>query len=98
QIPTFLTEVWERNQAGKPKSDYEDWSSFKDGIAYFLRVSETGKVLSARANGSAAYSGGEWGTYVPLLEKLRFAPGRIGAHPVECRVLARVEHTFIEGR
>ncbi|WP_254513924.1 toxin-antitoxin system YwqK family antitoxin [Anatilimnocola floriformis] len=98
QIPQFLKEVHERNQAGTIKSSYEDCSSFEDGITYFLTVDTTGQVTAAKANGSSIYSGGNWNTYPPLLTQLRFQPGRLRGHAVECRVIARVEHTFVEGR
>ncbi|QDU18981.1 DMP19 family protein [Urbifossiella limnaea] len=97
RVPGFLREVYERNLAGATRSDYEDWNTFKDGIAYFLMVDEAGAVTSAVANGSGVYSGGEWGTYPPLLARLRFAPGRIRGRAVRCRVLATVDHTFVEG-
>ena len=80
-VPAFLREVYERNLAKAIKSDYEDWNTFSDGIAYFLTVSETGEVTHAVANGSGVYSGGNWGTYPPLLMELRFAPGRIRVAP-----------------
>jgi antitoxin component YwqK of YwqJK toxin-antitoxin module len=95
-IPGFLREVHERNLAKAVKSDYEDWNTFDDGIAYFLIVNESGEVRSATANGSGVYSGGNWDTYPPLLRKLQFSPGRIRGRAVECRVLARVDHTFVE--
>ena len=98
QIPDFLREVHERNLAKALKSDYEDWNRFDDGIAYFLTVNEAGEVTDARANGSGVYSGGSWGIYRPLLMQLRFTPGRIRGRAVECRVLARVDHTFVEGK
>jgi hypothetical protein len=97
QIPDFLREVHDRNLAKAIKSDYEDCSTFNDGIAYFLLVNEAGEVTSATPNGSDIYSGGNWDTYKPLLRQLRFTPGRIRGHAVECRVLARVDHTFVEG-
>jgi len=97
EVPPFLREVHERNLAGKLKDDYEDCNTFNDGIAYFLTVDESGKVTAAVANGSGARSGGDWDTYPPLLRKLRFDPGRIRGRAIECRVLARVDHTFIEG-
>lgn len=95
-VPSFLQEVHERNLAGTLRDEYEDCSSFNDGIAYFLTIDAAGQVTAATANGSGIYSGGEWDTYVPLLRKLRFTPGRIRGHAIECRVLARVDHTFIE--
>ena len=95
-MPDFLREVHERNLSKTIRSDYEDCSTFNDGIAYFLTVDESGKVTAATANGSGVYSGGDWGTYPPLLRKLRFAPGRIRGRAIECRVLARVDHRFIE--
>lgn len=96
KLPQFLREVHERNLAGTLKNEYEDCNTFDDGIAYFLTVDESGKVTAATANGSGVYSGGDWDTYPPLLRKLRFSPGRIRGRPVECRVLASVDHTFIE--
>jgi antitoxin component YwqK of YwqJK toxin-antitoxin module len=95
-IPDFLQEVHERNVAKALKSDYEDWNTFRDGIAYFLVVNEAGEVISANANGSGVYSGGNWDTYPHLLRRLRFTPGRIRGRAIECRVLARVDHTFAE--
>ncbi|HZZ78223.1 MAG TPA: DUF4375 domain-containing protein [Gemmataceae bacterium] len=97
KMPTFLQEVFERNRARKLESDYEDWHTFNDGIAYFLMIDEKGAVASARANGSGVYSGGEWDTYLPLLHQLRFTPGSIRGRAVPCQVLARVDHTFVEG-
>ena len=96
KIPDFLRDVHKRNLANALKSDYEDCNTFKDSIAYFLSVDEKGEVTSARANGSGVYSGQDWDTYVPLLRTLRFAPGRIRGRAVECRVLAEVDHTFVE--
>ena len=86
----------DRTYAKQLKSDYEDWSTFNDGIAYFLTVNEAGDVTAASANGSRIYSGGDWETYPPLLRRLRFSPGRIRGRAVACRVLARVDHTFVE--
>ena len=96
EVPQFLREVHERNLAGKLKEEYEDCNTFNDGIAYLLAVDEFGSVTAATANGSGVYSGGDWNTYPPLLRKLRFAPGRIRGRAIECQVLARVDHTFIE--
>jgi antitoxin component YwqK of YwqJK toxin-antitoxin module len=96
KVPQFLREVHERNLAGTLKDNYEDCNTFDDGIAYFLTVDVSGDVTAARATGSGVYSGGEWDTYPPLLRKLRFTPGRIRGRAIECRVLARVDHTFIE--
>jgi len=95
--PQFLLDVYERNLAGKIKDDYEDWSTFNDGITYFLSVNANGEVEEVRANGSSVYSGGDWETYKPLLKQLRFSPGRIRGRAVECGVIVRVEHTFAEG-
>jgi antitoxin component YwqK of YwqJK toxin-antitoxin module len=97
QVPDFLREVHERNQTGTTRNEYENCNTFNDGIAYFLTVSATGEVVDIRANGSGVYSGGSWGTYPPLLRQLRFRPGRILKRAVECRVLAMVDHTFVEG-
>ncbi|HEV3439050.1 MAG TPA: DUF4375 domain-containing protein [Gemmata sp.] len=96
-VPDFLREVHERNLTNTTRSDYEVCSTFNDGIAYFLTVSEMGEVTDATANGSGVYSGGNWDTYPPLLRQLRFTPGRVRGRAVECRVLASVNHTFVEG-
>jgi hypothetical protein len=96
-MPDFLREVHERNLGRALKSDYEDANTFNDGITYFLTVSETGEVSAARATGSGVYSGGNWDTYSPLLKLLRFTPGRIRGRAIECRVVANVDHTFVEG-
>lgn len=98
RVPNFLREVHERNQTKTTRSDYEDCSTFKDGIVYFLTVDESGEVTDVLTRGSGVYSSGEWGTYPPLLQQLRFSPGRIRGRAVECRVLARVDHTFVEGK
>jgi antitoxin component YwqK of YwqJK toxin-antitoxin module len=96
KVPQFLREVHERNLAGTLHDSYEDCNTFDDGIAYFLTVDVSGEVTAATANGSGVYSGGAWDTYPPFLRKLRFSPGRIGGRAIECRVLARVDHTFVE--
>jgi hypothetical protein len=36
--------------------------------------------------------------YPPLLEKLRFTPGRLRGRALGCRVYARVDHTFVDGK
>ena len=98
KVPPMLQEVYERNQAGEVEAgDYEDWNMFDDGIAYFLTVNEAGEVMRAVPNGSGIYSGREWDTYPPLLRQLRFKPGRIRGQAIKCRVLATVDHTFVEG-
>jgi antitoxin component YwqK of YwqJK toxin-antitoxin module len=97
-VPDFLREVHERNLTKTTRSEYEDCSTFNDGIAYLLTVSETGEVTGAVASGSDVYSGGNWDTYPPLLRQLRFTPGRVRGRAVECRVVARVDHTFVEGK
>ncbi len=97
KVPQFLQEVHERNQAGELREEYEDCNTFDDGIAYFLTLNEAGDVMSAVPNGSGVYSVGEWGTYPPLLMQLRFKPGRIRGRAIECRVLARIDHTFVDG-
>lgn len=98
KLPQFLLDVHERNLAGKLKDEYEDSNTFDDGIAYFLMVNPSGEVISAKANGSGVYSMGEWGTYIPFLHQLRFAPGRIRGRAIECQVLAWIKHTFVEGK
>jgi antitoxin component YwqK of YwqJK toxin-antitoxin module len=96
KVPQFLREVHDRNLAGTLQDDYEDYNTFNDGIAYFLTVDVSGEVTAATANGSSVYSGGEWDTYPPFLRRLRFTPGCIRGRAIECRVLARVDHTFVE--
>jgi antitoxin component YwqK of YwqJK toxin-antitoxin module len=96
KIPQFLQDVYQRNLASKLNDNYEDWSDFKDGIAYFLTVDTSGRVTKAYAHASGVYSIGDWNTYVPLLMKLRFAPGSARGRPIECRVFAKVDHTFVE--
>jgi antitoxin component YwqK of YwqJK toxin-antitoxin module len=97
EVPDFLREVYGRNLKNVLRSDYEDLNTFNDGITYFLTVGETGEVIDVEARGSGVYSGGCWGVYVPFLEQLRFNPGRVRGRAVECRVVARVDHTFVEG-
>jgi hypothetical protein len=96
-VPGFLREVEQRNRDGAIRSEYEDWNTFDDSIGYFLSVDESGEVVSADATGSGVYSGPEWDTYVPVLEKIRFEPGSIGGRAIPCRVMAWVAHTFVEG-
>ena len=96
-VPDFLREVHERNLNRNISCEYKNWDTFDDGIAYLLTVSETGDVRDATANGSGCYSGGSWNIYPPLLKRLRFTPGLVRGRAVECRVLARVDHTFVEG-
>lgn len=96
KVPAFLDEVHERNLSDKLKDDYEDWNTFDDGIAYFLTVDDSGKVISVTANGSGVYSVGELETYPPILRHLRFKPGRIRGRAIECTVLARIDHKFAE--
>ncbi len=97
KLPVFLQEVYARNLAGALRDRYEDWNTFDDGIAYFLTVGEKGDVTDVNANGSGVYSGGDWETYPPFLRQLRFTPGRVSGNAIPCRVLARVDHRFIEG-
>ncbi len=96
EIPRFLREVHERNLKGKLKDEYEDCNTFNDGIGYFLTVDESGKVTEVAFNACGVYSHGDSRAYIPLLYKLRFAPGRIRGQAVVCRVTAVVDHTFIE--
>ena len=98
RLPQFLIDVCERNRAGAPKSRYEDWNTFRDGITYILSVDHLGEVAEAKANGSGTYSGRDWDTYLPLIRRLRFSPARVGGKPMNCQVIARVEHTFVEGK
>jgi antitoxin component YwqK of YwqJK toxin-antitoxin module len=97
QVPDFLREVYERNLSKTIRDDYEDWNTFKDGIGYRLTVNEAGEVASVEATGASPYSGGDFDTYPPFLQKLRFTPGRVRGRAVSCRVLASVDHTFVEG-
>jgi antitoxin component YwqK of YwqJK toxin-antitoxin module len=97
QLPQFLIDVHQRNLDGKPKSDYENWNTFDDGIAYFITVDKQGRVENVKANGSGTYSGRDWNTYIPLLKQLLFEPGRVKGRAYKCQVLASVDHTFVEG-
>ena len=95
-MPEFLTKVFEKNKAGSVTNNYEDWSTFEDGVAYMVWVNEKGAVDSIDFSGASMYSGCTIETYPPFLQKLKFEPGRIGKRKVRCRVLVRVEHTFVE--
>jgi antitoxin component YwqK of YwqJK toxin-antitoxin module len=96
-VPDFLQELHERNLATANRSNHDDCGRFRDGITYFLTVNEAGEVTAATPSGSGVYSGGNWDTYPPFLQQLKFTPGRIRGRAVECLVLARVDHTFAEG-
>lgn len=96
-VPIFLREVHERNLTKTIKWAYHDCNSFNDSIAYILEVDDSGEVRSATASGGGFYSGGRSDAYPPLLRRIRFRPARVRGRAVECRVLARVDHTFIEG-
>jgi antitoxin component YwqK of YwqJK toxin-antitoxin module len=97
QPPRFLMDIHARNVAGQLEDRCEDWNDFNDGITYFLKVDASGDVVDVQTRGSGVHSGNDWNTYVPFLKQLRFKPGHIKGRPVECRVLVRVTHTFIEG-
>ncbi len=97
KVPEFLRAIHELNLANAIESDDEDCSTFADTIAYFLTVNERGITTPESAHASGVYSAKQVDTYLPLLRKLRFAPGRFRGRPVECRVLAKVSHTFVEG-
>ncbi|MFO1269480.1 MAG: DUF4375 domain-containing protein [Rubrivivax sp.] len=96
-LPDMLREVHARNLAGALKSDYEDLNTFNDGIAYRLRIDETGRVVSARATGSGMYSIGLIGSHVILLRELRFSPGRARGRATACDASVSVDYTFVEG-
>lgn len=95
-MPEFLAKLFEKNKAGSVTNNYEDWSTFEDGVAYMVWVNEKGAVDSIDFSGASMYSGCTIETYPPFLQKLKFEPGRIGKRKVRCRVLVRVEHTFVE--
>jgi antitoxin component YwqK of YwqJK toxin-antitoxin module len=97
RVPDFLKEVHERNQSGTIKSDYEDANSFDQTIAHFLTIDEQGVVVEAVTNGASPYAGAVWDAYLPLLKQLHFTPGRLRGKAMQCRVLAVVSHTFMEG-
>lgn len=98
QIPAFLNAIFERNKAGTLKSDYEDWSTFNAGVTHFVLVDENGKVVGARTSGADVHCGEVFHAYEPLLMGLRFTPGSIRGRPVACKVLVKVDHTFMEGK
>jgi antitoxin component YwqK of YwqJK toxin-antitoxin module len=98
EVPPFLQQVYEKNLAGEVDADdYESWDTFEDGSAYFVTVDESGDVADVTWSGASAYSGQVIEVYPPHLSKLKFRPGRRAGKPVECRVVVRVEHTFVEG-
>jgi antitoxin component YwqK of YwqJK toxin-antitoxin module len=95
-IPKFLEEVYQRNLSNSIREEYEDINTFKDGNAYLVMVSDDGNVASVHWSGSSAYSGSTINDYPPFIEKLKFEPGRLRGSPMQCRVLVRVDHTFVE--
>jgi uncharacterized protein len=95
-VPAFLEEVFERNQTGQLKDDYDNLNTFDDSIAYMVMVNEQGIVDKVDFSGASAYSGGVVDIYPPAIQKLKFDPGRIGRRKVRCRVVVWVHHTFAE--
>jgi hypothetical protein len=95
-IPTFLQEVFERNQDHALRDRYEDLNTFKDAATYFVAVNACGTVDGVEFSGSGVYSISAVNDYPPLIAKLKFEPGRIGQRKVPCRVLVEVVHTFVE--
>ncbi len=95
-IPTFLREVFERNNSHTVKDDYEDVNHFNDGITYMVMVNERGDVDEVKFSGSSVYSIGTLNDYPPIIRQLKFRPGQIKGRNVRCRVVASVCHTFAE--
>jgi antitoxin component YwqK of YwqJK toxin-antitoxin module len=96
EVPSFLTEVFERNRAGKRKEEYESLNTFDDSIAYMVMVKEDGTVASVGCSGASPYSGSMIDAYPPMIRELKFAPGRKQGRAVGCRVVVWVRHTFVE--
>ena len=97
ELPAFLVEVFERNKAGKPKEDYDDWNRFNDGVTYLVVVNERGTVDRVEFSGASAYSGAVIDIYINAIRLLNFEPGRIGKRKIHCQVAVGVQHTFVEG-
>ena len=95
-IPTFLEEVFERNKSGNLKSSYENIDTFNDSIYYQVSVDANGVIDRIEPTGCAAYSVGVINTYLPLLRKLKFKPGKLGGQKVPSHVSVIVQHTFAE--
>jgi antitoxin component YwqK of YwqJK toxin-antitoxin module len=95
-MPAFLLEVFERNKTGELEERYEDLNYFDDGVGYMVMVNELGRVDEVKFSGASAYSGSVTDIYPPYIQKLTFKPGRINGRKVRCRVLVRVDHTFVE--
>lgn len=98
KVPPFLHEVFERNQ-NKPLNfdEYEDLNRFTDGIGYQVLVDERGRIAEIQYSGSSVYSTVTKDTYPPIIQKLRFNPGRRNGQNVPSRVVVLIEHTFKEG-
>lgn len=83
-------------QASELKEGYEDLNDFDGTIAYRATVDERGAVDTVAFTGRSTYSIGTADRYPPMIEQLRFEPGRIGGQAVRCRVVVMVHHTFVE--
>lgn len=97
-IPTFLEDVFQRNNSNSIDDDYDDLNTFCDGSTYFVKVDERGNVTKVQWSGSSAYSGGTVNDYPPFIKKLTFKPGHKNGRPVACQVVVTVDHTFAEAK
>jgi antitoxin component YwqK of YwqJK toxin-antitoxin module len=96
KVPTFLEEVFERNKSGELTEAYEDLNTFDDSIAYFATVNERGLVDNVEFSAASVYSGSTIHVYPPIIQQLKFEPGRIKGRKVRCRVVLEGHHTFVE--
>jgi antitoxin component YwqK of YwqJK toxin-antitoxin module len=96
EVPAFLEEVFERNKAGKLEEGYDDLNRFDDSIGYRVMVDERGAVDTVAFTACSPYSIGTVDRYPPIIQQLKFEPGRIGGREVRCRVVVLVHHTFVE--
>jgi antitoxin component YwqK of YwqJK toxin-antitoxin module len=97
ELPAFLKEVDEQNRNKKLESSKDDWSTFKDHATFFVEVNEAGEVTDVEFEGGGKRSVKLRDTFPPLLQQLRFQPAIAKGRPVPGRVLATVNHTFVEG-
>jgi antitoxin component YwqK of YwqJK toxin-antitoxin module len=96
-LPKLLHEIHQKNRAGAISTDYENCNTFEDSIGFFVELDDQGNVVEVQPTAGGVFTFGLWPTYVPLLQSLKFTPGRARGRSVKCRVFALVTHTFIEG-
>jgi antitoxin component YwqK of YwqJK toxin-antitoxin module len=94
-VPNFLQEIYEKNLAGRAKSD-ESTNEFDYSIGYLVWVNEDGDVDDVKFTAAGMYCCEVIEDYPPILKTLKFKPGRIGKRKIRCRVAISVHHTFEE--